>query len=143
MKLATLADLPRCLDLGRQFYNEAGFESTLGPFDEQYNNGYLAGIIGADNAALFLHEHGMAAVILTMSPIAPVRIAQELFWYVEKDKRGGMTAIRLFGEIEQWARQKKARAMYMICMHNMGDTAHKLYERCGYVPREHVFVKAL
>lgn len=143
MKLAELSDIPRCIDLGRQFYAEAEFEKTIGAFDESYNKEYLTSLIESPNAALFLHDHGMAAVLLSKSLIAPVLIAQELFWYVEKDHRGGTAAARLFGSIQEWAKNHGAEAMYMICMHNMGDTAQRMYERCGYVPREHVFVKAL
>ncbi len=143
MKIAELSDLERCIELGRRFYDEGGFAESLGPFDADYNLKYLASIIESSNAVLFLHKHGMAGAVINPSPIAPVLIGQEVFWYVEQEHRGGMAALRMFAALEQWAKEKGAAAMYMICMDNMGDTAQRMYKRCGYVPREHVFVKAL
>jgi GNAT superfamily N-acetyltransferase len=143
MRPAELTDIPRCAELGRQFYDEGGFVDTLGPFDEKYIKDYLKRIIESPNAVMYMNNHGMAAAIITNSLIAPVLIVQELFWYVEKQHRGGTTAARLFTMIESWAKKRGAKANYMVCMDNMGDTAQRMYKRCGYVPREHIFVKAL
>jgi hypothetical protein len=71
-------------------------------------------------------------------------VAQELWWYIKPDARGGTASKLLFQEIEKWGKSKQADAMFMIALDNdRVTTMAKMYGRLGYAPTERVFVKGL
>jgi GNAT superfamily N-acetyltransferase len=71
-------------------------------------------------------------------------VVQEAFWFVHEDYRGGLTAIRLYRELENWARHSGASRMVMSCTLNkyVAKLRH-LYESLGYRPVDISYFKDL
>ena len=71
-------------------------------------------------------------------------IAQELFWWVDKDARKEGVGIEILKETEILARESGATAMLMLSISELnGDSVNKLYERLGYTKREQTYMRVL
>jgi hypothetical protein len=67
-------------------------------------------------------------------------ISQEVFWWVEPG--ASREALALWRAGEAWAIKSGAKAGVMIRLEGMEDEVlHRLYERRGYNPLEHSYVK--
>lgn len=69
-------------------------------------------------------------------------VAQEMFWYVDRDSRGrGHLLLRAF---EEWARVRGAERMLIAHMHAlMPERLGTLYQRMGFQKLETNYVKCL
>lgn len=109
-------------NLGATFHPEAclanwrslRFRAAIGMFTEK---GELVGVLAG-----FLAPQFMTGVLL----------AQEMFWYVKPEHRGGLTGIRMFNEFEKWAQEKKAFGIVMASL-TQGEGVAELYKKRGYV----------
>lgn len=72
-------------------------------------------------------------------------VAQELFWYVLPEHRGGMDGIRMLRDFETWAADAGAKHIFMAHFHSQqtGESVAALYERLGYKPVETHHLKSL
>jgi hypothetical protein len=88
---------------------------------------------------------GITAAIAYPMYFNPAKlVAQELWWYIKPEARGGLASKLLFQEIEKWGMGKQAAAMFMVALDNdRVETMVKLYGRLGYKPTERAFVKEL
>jgi GNAT superfamily N-acetyltransferase len=88
-------------------------------------HGQLAGMFG-----IHVHEHPMLAQ----------RIASELFWWVNADRRGKFDGMRLLAAAREWAMAAGASALHMVAP-DYG--IERLYERLGYHKVESAYIAAL
>lgn len=146
IRRATVEDLPRCIEMGREFHREAMLAEIA--FDESSALATLTHLIGEDGA-LFVAQHengalvGMAAALKFPHYInLSANVAQELFWWVDPAARGGSAGMRLLAAIENWARDAGCVMLTMICL-PIDSPAQKIYERVGYRPLERSFAKGL
>lgn len=127
------------LPIAEQFYNEARelTKNEVGTFDPVaclyswrsipircamglFKGGNLVGVLAGFIAPQFM----------TGQPIA-----QEVFWYVSPEHRGGTAGVKLFLEFEKWATDNKAYGIVMASLSEnpqVGD----LYRRKGYTHLE-------
>lgn len=71
-------------------------------------------------------------------------VAQELFWWVDEDHRGGSAALRLLTALEKTAKEHGASKLMMLCLDDLdGKKVAGMYSRLGYVPQEQTFVREL
>jgi GNAT superfamily N-acetyltransferase len=71
-------------------------------------------------------------------------VAQEMFWFVDADHRGGMAPIRLLKNFEDWARSRGASRVHMAHLLELQpDKIRDFYERRGYKAVEVVYSKDL
>jgi hypothetical protein len=90
-----------------------------------WTNGLLVGGIG---------------ILITPSLEDGTLVAQEAFWFVTEESRGG--GMKLFIKGEELARSTGAERMHMIHLSNsMPDKLKKLYERRGYREIETTYMK--
>lgn len=83
---------------------------------------------------------GGIGILITPALEDGTLIAQEAFWFVTGDSRGG--GMKLFIKGEQLARDAGAERMHMIHLTNsMPDKLKKLYERRGYSKVETTYMK--
>jgi len=71
-------------------------------------------------------------------------VAQETFWFVAPEYRGGTMGIRLLNEFETWAAFHGAKRI--ISAHlttSMPEKVARVFQRRGYYPAETVHIKVL
>ncbi len=84
---------------------------------------------------------GMLAAYAACHMLAPVKIANEIVWWVEPQHRG-RSAVAMLQAYERWARQRGCALIHMVGLGADPVTA-KLYERQGYLAAERHFMKPL
>lgn len=144
---AKVGDLDACLWMAREFFNESGFSAET-EFDGPSMRSTLLGMIQNPDAALLVagDEPFAMAGALAYPHYFNVRqkAAQELFWWVRPDKRGGPAGVRLLRELESWARAKGCTTLTMICLPALKESpAERVYQRSGYRAAERGYIKGL
>lgn len=95
----------------------------------------LQDMIASPASCIFLHDHGVIGGQLVPLRFGKSLIAQELFWWAERD---GFSLLKKF---ESWAIDNNAD---IICMAALtGTRLGRIYERRGYLPKESFFVRHL
>jgi GNAT superfamily N-acetyltransferase len=120
------------------------------PFDRECTAAFVEGALENEDMVVLVAEDageliGITAAIAYPMYFNPAKlVAQELWWYIKPDARGGTASKLLFQEIEKWGMSKQAAAMFMVALDNdRVETMVKLYGRLGYTPTERTFVKGL
>jgi GNAT superfamily N-acetyltransferase len=73
-----------------------------------------------------------------------VIVAQEAFWFVHPDYRGGMTGIRLFHAFEDWSKEIGASRIIMAHLTNsMPEKLKSFYQRSGFREVETTYMREL
>lgn len=142
IRLATYEDLPVLGRMGKEFFNASGHGSHTEYVYEDMENTFKQ-LIDTDGI-LTDGEHGMIGILVF--PIyynKDFLFAQELFWWVDEVKRGGGLAVRLMKAAENMAKDRGAKAMTMISVNHLGNTADKIYEKMGYTKSETSFMRVL
>lgn len=149
VRTATVEDIPSYMDLAEAFVATTPI-SHLVPFDRDSTAAFVEGALGSDNMVVLVAEDDGEIVGITAALTYPMYfnpsklVAQELWWYIKPDARGGTASKLLFQAIEKWGKSKQAEAMFMIALDNdRVTTMAKMYGRLGYAPTERVFVKGL
>lgn len=71
-------------------------------------------------------------------------VAQEAFWFVAPEHRGGTAGIKLLAEFEAWAEMRgAARILSAHLMTSMPEKVAKVFERRGYYAGETAYIKVL
>jgi len=147
LRLARHSDLSECVDIGERFWKHSPYADAF-----EYNGGAVLGLLTAliQGQLMLVAEHeeqivAVAAILVASSPFDPeLRIATELFWYVDPEVRGLGVGQLLMDGLEDIARTKGAK----ICsMGNMSTSdpkaAERLFKKSGYKLTEKTFTKVL
>lgn len=114
------------------------------PYDRDAAEALLLALINGDDSAVFVtHDRAamMGAVVHGWHFNPAVRTATELFWWAEPSARGAKS---LIDAAERWAASRGARTFNMASQHHMRSPAlGRVYERLGYAPSEHVYIKEI
>jgi GNAT superfamily N-acetyltransferase len=135
--------------LGRLMHAEGKFNHI--PFDE---DSVLRGAYGIaanpNDGCLFLAEdedgiYGfMAAVTCPYFFSNQHKYAQEICFYIDQRKRGGMAAVRLIKALEEWATALGCLEVSASVQVGISDElAQALYRRLGYHKRGTALIKPL
>ena len=84
---------------------------------------------------------GMLVAYAACHMLAPVKVANEIAWWVEPQHRG-RSAVAMLNAYEQWARQRGCVLIHMVGL-GADPVTTKLYERQGYLAAERHFMKPL
>jgi len=84
---------------------------------------------------VFVHDDGVIGGELTPLKFGRALVAQEVFWWAERD---GLTLLRAF---ESWAESKGADLICMAALER--SRLSKLYLRRGYQPKENFYVRVI
>jgi hypothetical protein len=133
---ATLDDIPDLLAMGARFASRAALAEHVGYEPADMENTF--GVMIEDPAHVVLI--GESGAIGGMSGPHPFNyrhvIAQELFWWSEG--REGLALLKAF---EGWA-QAHCHSLRMITLEAVEpQRTGRLYERMGYAPVEHGYIK--
>jgi GNAT superfamily N-acetyltransferase len=140
---ATAADIPRLVEMGERFFEASGY-ADIATFDtgaaEQTTRDLLAGgvVLVAEAEGEVV---GMAGALVYRFYFSKDDMtAQELVWWVEPEHRG--IGQQLHKALEDGARERGATSISMIALDSM-KWVGRLYERAGYRPSEHCYIKRL
>lgn len=143
IRLAEEKDFDILLRMCKSFFDASGYSDRF-----EYNEPDVKELVRAlitDKTMITDGKSGMLGFIL--SPALMNRsqiIAQELFWWVDEDKRGGKLGLDLLKAAEEQATELGASQLLMLSLTKLnGGKVNKLYESRGYEPRESVYMRAL
>lgn len=147
VRKAIATDLEQYVKLAQDFH-EASPMHGVADFDEQgYSNFFLQSIIDP-NIGIWLAEIDNEIVGITGALVYPLYfsptnlVAQELWWWLTPASRGSGAGGKMFKQIEQWAQEKGAKALFMIALEDdRAAKMEKVYARAGFKPLERTFIK--
>jgi GNAT superfamily N-acetyltransferase len=147
---ATHADVnDRLMKLAAEFYASTKL-SDIAPFSRKACEDLVHKTINEETALMLVAKHegmivGMIGMHLVLSPFSEeCIIANELFWYVDKDHRKTGVGLTLINRALSWAEENLADVVYFVAIEDpdMG-TVKKIYEKKKFVPVEHGFMRRL
>lgn len=144
IRSATLADLPALMAMAGQFAAVAEL-NKIAAYDASSMERTFRFLIENDDGILLIAVEGGAAGGLIHPPYWNLseRIGQEMFWWVNPECRGSV-GLKLLDALEAAAKAKGATAWSMIALQSSApERTGKLYERRGYRPTEHSYVRSL
>lgn len=136
---AVLSDIPALLGMGERFAAKAQLDRHVG-YDPASVEATLAHLITHADGICLISDDGAAGGLCHPHPFNhAVKVGQELFWWSE-----GREGAALFDALENAARDRGAQHWTMITLEALRPKAiGKLYQRRGYVPLEHSYIKGL
>lgn len=144
---AGIDDLPRLVCMGRDFFNETELWNVTS-FDEQSAMKTLSAMITNKDSVILVAEKDGVVVGVAGAVIVPFyfnmaqQVAQEFFWFVEREYRNGSVGIRLYDALEQWARDGGAGLMSMAAL-GCNPSVSKFYFQRGYYQQETNYLRRL
>jgi GNAT superfamily N-acetyltransferase len=147
VRKAVPSDLPQYVVLAQAFHAASPMHGSI-EFDVQgYSDFYLTslknndmGIWLAEIDGLIVGICGAIAYPLYFNPNALA--VQELWWWLTPAARGSGAGGKMFKQIEQWAKERNASALFMIALEdNRAKKMENLYIRAGFKPMERTFIK--
>ena len=140
MRDATLSDIPDLLAMGERFAAAIGLNDTVG-YDPASVERLFRTLIESDDGILIMADGGAAGGLVHPSLFNNEhRTGQELFWWVDPDKRG--QGVKLMAALEDAARAKGAASWMMSTMDALDhEGAARVYERRGYRATDRNYLK--
>lgn len=147
VRKALESDLPQYLILAQAFHAASPMHGSIGFDVPGYSQFYLSSLQN-DSIGIWLAEIedeivgvcGALVYPLYFNPSALV--VQELWWWLTPASRGSGAGGQMFKQIEQWAKDKDAAALFMIALEdNRAKKMENLYIRAGFKPMERTFIK--
>lgn len=136
-------DIPAMLEMGERFIALAWARVGV-PYDAQTCEELLTGLIALPEGILLTDDGNTAMIGAMVHPWhfnKHVLTGTELFWWADEGSRSGMALKR---ECERRAREMGAVTFNMACQDHMARAPlERLYRRSGYMPSEHIYIKAL
>ncbi|MHC5307499.1 GNAT family N-acetyltransferase [Bartonella sp. LJL80] len=143
IRKAVSSDLQDVLRLCREFHTASGVPF---PFSETMAKAiFQACLTNTDLVCLLMENEtgvqGILAAQCGLHRFSPVKIAEEIIWWVSSEHRG-MSSIKMLERYEEWA---KAKGCAFASMIGLGDDpiTTALYRRKGYQAQEKHFLKRL
>lgn len=138
---ATEADLPELLRMGARFAEAIGMTETVG-FDESSVSNLLRQLIESPQGICLVGDGCGAGGLVHPSMFNATHLTgQELFWWVEPEKRGRV-GIELFRALEKAAQERGAQSWMVSTMEALDFTgAARFYERSGYRASDRNYIK--
>ncbi len=143
---AAISDLTRMERMGARFFDASGLDQWFS-YKPRCFSKLMADMMASDQTVVLVggDVDGMAAAMAYPCWFDDAHLtAQELFWWVEPESRGGPMGAELRNGLEDWAREKGCLTMEMGALEeSRPEVLAHLYERKGYGPKERIFVKSL
>jgi hypothetical protein len=135
IRRATLKDIPALLEMGRKFADRAQLKDHVGYDPHSMAQTFKLLINGGH--PVFIGESGAIGASQTPHPFNHEHItAQELFWWSE-----GREGLALLKALEAHCAEE-CDSLQMITLEAVEpERTGRLYERLGYAPLEHSYVK--
>ncbi|NTS30662.1 GNAT family N-acetyltransferase [Phyllobacterium sp. BT25] len=142
IRRATMADKFRVLLLAKNFHEASGLPI---PFNPPYASILFDQFLTApEKICIVLDRDGVQGVLAAQVgflPIAPVRAATEVIWWIEPEYRG-RDALHMLAAYEAWAEEQGCSFVNMVGL-GSDPLPAKFYERRGYIAAERHFMKPI
>lgn len=144
IRQATIEDLAELEPCARAFYATS---THLKLFDMGRFVALWSGLLTSGTGAIFClfdgdKLNGALGGVIYPEAYSELMIAQEFFWFVKEEARGG--GVRLYHEFERWAKAKGADVLRMAYLvDSMPGKVEKFYRRAGLQPVEVCYSKEL
>lgn len=142
VRQARPCDKSRVLMMARSFQAASGLPI---PFNAAYASMLFDTLCTSPtHLCIVLDINGPCGVLAAQSgtlPLAPVKAASELIWWIEPDHRG-RSAQAMLDVYEAWAREQGCQFVNMVGL-GADPLTTRLYERRGYIAAERHFMKSL
>ena len=136
---ATLDDMPEILRMGVLFCKQAGIQP-----DAESIRTTAYELMDSDASVILIGDGAMAgALAYPMYMNRDIIVAQELFWWVDKDKRNEGAGAKIMAALELWAKSIGAKRMTMIGLESSPAHIDAFYKSSGYKPLEISYWKDL
>jgi GNAT superfamily N-acetyltransferase len=150
IRIAQPDDMDAILRMGQAFHSETCYAPLI-PFDAETVAATVAHLATTPGGVVYLAETdqgevvGMAAAQASRHWFnANCLIAQEMWWWVDHQARGGRAALGLISALEKWAGEFGCDLLYMASTANIEpEKMARLYQRRGYVPQDIFYTKVL
>ena len=147
VRKATETDLPEYIKLAQAFHTASPMHGSIGFDVPGYSQFYLSSLQN-DSDGIWLAEIENKIVGICGALVYPLYfnpsalVVQELWWWLTPASRGSGAGGQMFKQIEQWAKDKNASALFMIALEdNRAKKMENLYIRAGFKPMERTFIK--
>ena len=143
IRLAENKDIPLMLAMGQRFFDASGYGSET-EFNAEDTEQLFIKLMDA-HSLLTDGEGGMIGfVVFPMFMNTSHVIAQELFWWVDEEKRSSKLGLNLLKAAEATAKELGAKSLLMLSLNDLnGEKVNKLYESLGYTKREQTYMRSL
>jgi len=147
VRKATESDLAQYVVLAEEFHIASPMHGVIS-FDPVGYAKFFSESIQNESVGIWLAEvdglmvgiSGAIAYPLYFNPSALV--VQELWWWLTPEARGSGAGGKMFKQIEYWAKERNASALFMIALEDdRAAKMEKLYVRAGFKPMERTFIK--
>jgi GNAT superfamily N-acetyltransferase len=143
IRLATKQDMSELLRMSESFFNASGY-SDMTTFNKTDSEATITHLI--ENKWLLTDGKSsmLGFVVFPMFMNSSTMVAQELFWWVDKESRGSGVGVKILKKAEDLAKNQGAVAMLMLSLNDFnGDRIDKLYEKLGYKRKEQTYMRTL
>lgn len=145
---ATTADIPALVDMLIAFHAEAGCYDYVEPCRESIAK-TAQYMIDSEDASLWVDDKGelVALAGIILHPLwcnHAHKQAQEMWWYIKPEYRGGFTALRFKRLFDEKAKEWGAKSTSLASSKMKGsDRLDEFYLKDGFKQAETFFVKGL
>lgn len=146
LKLATSEDYPHIIRMARAFHRASPYADL--EFSEERCEELFRRYLTSDKRDLVIilaveeTPFGMIVGFANSIPFSNEKIAAELAWWVDEDKRGTKGSLLLFKAYEDWAVRIGAKISQMAMLDEVTNLT-KFYTKQGYTPAERSYVKRI
>ena len=144
LRLATKEDYPHIIRMARRFH-EASPYSDL-EFSEEQSRAVFEKYLGSNKTEIVIilaadgEPYGMIIGAASSLPFSQDKVASELAWWVDEDKRGSKDSLMLFKAYQDWARRVGSKITQMAMLDDVTNL-NKFYLKQGFVPAERSYIK--
>lgn len=143
IRLAEEKDIDSLMLMCRSFFNVSGYSKETDYNEEDMQN-LLYQLIEGECILTDGKDGVLAFVVFPMFVNNSHLVAQELFWWVNEDKRGTKLGVELLEKAEEQAKKLGANQMLMLSLSELnGNKVNRLYESKGYTQREVTYMRSL
>jgi len=144
LRIATIDDIDAVLEMALKFaeatpykdmVSESKIRQTVTTALESPNEETVVIICEEDNNPI-----GLIAGAVTNLLLSDAKMATELMWWVNEDKRGTKAGKELIEALEFWANKMGCKAIVMVCL---DDRVGGFYEKNGYRLYERSYLKEI
>lgn len=148
----TFEDVDALIPLGHEFYAASGLP---GKFNEVTFSNVLKAIVAGGIPTLTGILYGLfddsgklvgsIGGLVTVDFLTGDVFAQETFWFITKEYRGGTGGLKLLTSFENKAKELGATRVHMLHLQSMGNDSQlsKIYSHRGYTLIEQMYSKEL
>lgn len=143
VRLATKKDIPNLLRMSESFFDASGY-GDITTFNKIDSTIILTSLIDLQTLVTDGKNAMLGFVLFPLYMNKSTIMAQELFWWVDTEKRGTKVGIELLKYSEKIAKESGATVMNMLSLSELdGDKVNKLYSKLGYSPKEQSYMRIL